>query len=108
LWKVGGGWPTTLSIIADVSNNVKNNQGLIAQKKVGNCKISFPSMIVNMVQYLLMLDVNGLLCQAMHVTFREEWKPLLEAMRCGNKFVSPQLGYCEFLEMCGFRFDIGT
>jgi hypothetical protein len=53
------------------------------------------------------LDVNGLLCQAMHVKSRKEWKPLLEEVRCGNKFVSPQTGYCEFLEMCGFIFDIG-
>lgn len=39
----------TLSVIVDVSNNVKSNQGLIAQKEVGNRKISFPSTIVNMV-----------------------------------------------------------
>ncbi len=50
-----------------------------------------PSTVINRVQYLLVLNVNGLLCQAMHVKSRKEWKPLVRVVRCGNvKFVSPR------------------
>lgn len=64
-------------------------------------------MVINRVWYLLVLNVNGLLCQAMHVKSGKEWKPLVGAVRCGNKIVNPRAGYCEFLEMCGSRFDNG-
>jgi hypothetical protein len=66
-----------------------------------------PSMVINRVWHLLVLNVNGLLCQAMHVKYRKEWKPLVGVVRCGNKFVSPRASYCEFLEMCDSRFDNG-
>jgi hypothetical protein len=37
----------------------------------------------------LVLDVNGLLCETLHLKYiQNKWKPIVHAMGCGNKFVN--------------------
>jgi hypothetical protein len=57
--------------------------------------------------HLLVLDVNGLLCEAIHVKFGKLWHPLVPPQRCGNKLVSLCSNSQQFLEMCNNKFDIG-
>jgi hypothetical protein len=72
-----------------------------------NVCIGFPSKPVpNDVRYLLVLDVNEVLCDAKHLKCVKRWGPLVLAQQCGNKLVSPHPGVDEFLCMCSTKFDI--
>jgi hypothetical protein len=57
--------------------------------------------------HLLVLDVNGLLCEAIHVKSRKLWHPLVPPQRCGNKLISLCLNAQQFLELCSNKFGIG-
>jgi len=74
----------------------------------GACFVFSPSKwLNNKVCHLLVLDVNGLLCEASHLKSHEnKWKLIVRVIRCGNKFVSFQPNCCKFLELCSSRFDI--
>ncbi len=54
----------------------------------------------------LVLDVNGLFCQVVHLKSDKEWKPLIPPLWCGNKMVSPRPKYYQFLSLCFSWFDI--
>jgi hypothetical protein len=56
--------------------------------------------------HLLVLDVNGLLCEAIQLKSRKLWHPLDPPHRCGNKLVSLCLNSQQFLELCSSKFDI--
>ncbi len=58
--------------------------------------------------YLLVLDVNRLLCVAKHLktTYISSWKPLVYLQRCGNKLVNTCPNCLEFLKLCSSWFDI--
>jgi hypothetical protein len=62
---------------------------------------------INMVWYLLVLDVNGLLCTTQHVLSQHKWGPFVPIVWLGNNLVCPQLIYYPFLTLCASRFDIG-
>jgi hypothetical protein len=55
---------------------------------------------------LLVLDVNGLLCEVAHLRSGKRWKPLIPIVRCGNKRVNVQPNCHEFLELCNSMFNI--
>ncbi len=57
-------------------------------------------------RHLQVLDVNGLLCETIHVNSRKLWHPLEPPHRCGNKLVSLCLNSQQFLELCRSKFDI--
>ncbi len=63
-------------------------------------------MVVNKTCYLLVLDVNGLLCVAQHVQFGKKWKLIVPTMWCGNKLMSFQPNSLQFLKLCFSKFDI--
>jgi hypothetical protein len=64
-------------------------------------------LIMHKEHHLLVLDVNGLLCEAIHVKFGKLWHPLVLPQKCGNKFVSLCHDSQQFLELCNNKFDIG-
>ncbi len=71
-------------------------------------RIGSPSKpIINSMRYLLVLDVNGLLCDAKHVKYLARWRPLIFIQRCDNKWVSPCPHVFEFLQHCSQVFNIG-
>jgi hypothetical protein len=72
------------------------------------CFIFCPSMqLDNKVCNFLVLNMNGLLCETSHLKYvQNKQKPIVLAMRCGNKFVSVLPNCCKFLELCSSRFDI--
>jgi hypothetical protein len=47
-------------------------------------------LLTNRAHYFLVLNVNGLLCDVVHIKATKGWKPLISRMKCGNKLVSPQ------------------
>jgi hypothetical protein len=49
-----------------------------------------PDKTISMVQYFLVLKVNGLLCTTQHVLSQHKWGPFSHIVRCGNKLVCPQ------------------
>ncbi len=75
----------------------------------GACNISYENKLlaINKTKHLLVLDVNGLLCEARYLKSTKIWKPLIPTIWCGNKFVSPRTHSQQFLELCGNHFDIG-
>jgi hypothetical protein len=48
-----------------------------------------PNKTISMVRYVLVLDVNGLLCIAQHVLSQHKWGLFAHPVRCGNKMVCP-------------------
>ncbi len=62
---------------------------------------------ISMVWYLLVLDMNGLLCITQHVLSQHKRGPFVHPVRCGNKMVCPQPTYYQFLTLYVSRFDIG-
>jgi hypothetical protein len=70
--------------------------------------IGFPSKpLIDLVYYLLVLDVNDLLCDVTHMKYSTRWKPLIHVESCGNKLISPHPHVFEFLQHCFQKFDIG-
>lgn len=68
--------------------------------------IAYPrKLVIDMERLLLVLNVNGLLCEAIHLRSSKRWKPLILPIRCGNKRVSVQPNCHEFLELCNSMFD---
>jgi hypothetical protein len=53
--------------------------------------------LANRACYLLILDVNGLLCDAVQIKVAKGWKLLINLVKCGNKLVSPQPNLFQFL-----------
>jgi hypothetical protein len=74
-----------VSTIAIVSAPKEVNFGLL----VGTPIPSLSKPLVDRACYLLILDVNGLLCDVVHIKATKGWKPLVNLMKCGNKLVSP-------------------
>jgi hypothetical protein len=54
----------------------------------------------------LVIDINGLLCDAKHVKFAKGWNPLESTYWCENKLVSLGLDMFDFLHLCSQIFDI--
>ncbi len=79
---------------ASICKDGKTNPQIVAHKEVSLlvdvCNPCLNLMVVNKTCYLLVFDVNGLLCVAQHVRFGKRWKQLILAMWCGNKLVSSQ------------------
>ncbi len=74
---------------------------------VGDC-ISFPSKpLIDLIRYLLVLDVNGLLYDVTHLKYSTKWRPLIHVERCANKLINPRPHVFEFLQHCSQKFDIG-
>jgi hypothetical protein len=58
----------------------------------------FPNqLIVSKTCYLLVFDVNGLLCAIQHLKSTKAWKPLVLAIQCGEKLVSLRPNPLQFL-----------
>jgi hypothetical protein len=64
-------------------------------------------MVVNKTRYLLILNVNGLLCATQNVRFGKRWKPVIPVVQCGNKLMSPRPNSLQFLKLCFSKFEIG-
>jgi hypothetical protein len=83
-----------MSMDASICKGGKTNLQIVSHKEVSLlvdvCNPCPNLMVVNKTHYLLVLDVNGLLCVAQHVQFGKRWKPLILAVWCGNKLVSFQ------------------
>jgi hypothetical protein len=74
----------------------------------GVSNIPFPmNMVVDKARHLLVLYVNGLLCEVAHVKSNKKWKPLVPLVRCGNKLISPWPYSREFLELCSSNCAYG-
>jgi hypothetical protein len=91
-------------------NNImlKNECKKVSVDVVVGDYINSPSkLVIHSLCYLLVLDVNGLLCDAKHVKYSTRWRPLIHLERCGNKIISPRPHVFEFLQHCSQKFDIG-
>ncbi len=80
---------------------------IVSASKVVNFELlvgaPIPSLskpLVDRAHYLLILDVNGLLCDAVHIKATKGWKPLVNLVKCGNKLVSPWPNLFQFLQLC--------
>jgi hypothetical protein len=62
-------------------------------------------LVIDTERLLLVLDVNGLLCEATHLRSGKRWKPLISTIKCGNKCVNVQPNCHELLELCNSMFD---
>ncbi len=63
-----------------------------------NANTTFP-MIPG--RFLIVLDINGLLCFTIHVlTLDKQHPPWVHMVRCGNKMVAPHPNYYQFLQLC--------
>jgi hypothetical protein len=94
-----------------ISKGGKTNPQIVAHKKVSLlvdvCNPCPNLMVINKTRYLLVLDVNGLLCATQHVRFGKRWKLIIPAVQCGNKLVSPQPNSLQFLKLCFSKLEIG-
>ncbi len=79
-------------------NVSKNDHKVMAPKEVrsslvmGVENIQYPSkksLVVGKKQHLLMLNVNGMLCETTHLRSSEKWNSIIPPMWYGNKLVSP-------------------
>ncbi len=68
-----------------------NSQKEASPKTKVSANTPFPMILV---QYLIILDINGLFCFAIHVLN-------------DNKMVAPHPNYYQFLQLCSTWFDIG-
>jgi hypothetical protein len=58
----------------------------------------FPNLlIVSKTRYVLVFDLNALLCAIQHLKSTKAWKPLFLAIRCGEKLVSTWPNSLQFL-----------
>jgi hypothetical protein len=82
---------------APTSKHSKTDQCGLNPKEVSSnlptcvCNISYENKLlaINKTKHLLILDVNGLLCEAHYLNSMNIWKPLIPTTWCGNKFISP-------------------
>jgi hypothetical protein len=107
-WEGSGGWwqgfHNSLKVHLRCS---KHNSSRYNCCKIGGCVPSPTKTSISSVHYMLVSDINGLLCDAQHVLIPKSWKLLFVPVWCGYKMVSPGLGYYEFLTLCSSRFNIG-
>lgn len=74
---------------------------------MGAYNISYENKLlaINMTRHLLVLDVNGLLCETCYLKSMKIWKPLIPTISCGNKFINPWTHFQKSLELCGSHID---
>jgi hypothetical protein len=81
-----------------------NFQYIVAPQEVsfeslvlGMCN-PFPNqLIVSKTCYLLVFNVNGLLCAIQHLKSTKAWKTLVLAIECGKRLISPRPNPLQFL-----------
>jgi hypothetical protein len=64
-------------------------------------------LVVSKVRYLLVLDVNELLCAAKHLKSTNIWKPFIYEVRCGNILASPSTNSIQFWSCVFHDFTLG-
>jgi hypothetical protein len=102
-----------MSTTTTIAKGGKTYQHVIATKEVSfkllvnMCNPSSNQLVVSKVHYLLVLDVNRLLCATKHLKSINIWKPFIYEVWCGNKLVNLSANSIQFLKLCFSWLYIG-